>query len=117
MGELQIEFYRCMFECVQLQYWEKNDIMLFDNILYGHFRMPGTKPRKLHAMFFNEINTRILHRKDAPVCVVNAVHDEVDGSIDGVLSQLGAGGNIFVLWFTTYLLPDWFFYLLGILTW
>ena len=41
---------------------QPRDIFLFDNVLYGHMRMPGAPPRKLHALFAEEIDSRSLRQ-------------------------------------------------------
>jgi len=43
------EIFKAMFSTTEVFDWQKNDLLLFDNVLYGHFRLPGEQPRKLHG--------------------------------------------------------------------
>jgi len=38
--------------------WEKNDVLVIDNIAMGHGRMPCVPPRKIVVGYWNEIDTR-----------------------------------------------------------
>jgi hypothetical protein len=115
--DMQLELFKAIFSTIRLQSWQKGDLFLFDNILYGHFRMPGEQPRKLHAMFAHEIDTRKLYQQDkAPECVKKGAQQRAKGSIDTTLHQLGAGGNMWILWFVM-LLPDKLFQWLGRWAW
>ena len=61
-----VALFRAIFAASRLHAWRRGDVLLFDNILFGHARMPGRQPRKLHAIFAAEIDTRTLRRADAP---------------------------------------------------
>lgn len=110
--EMQLEMYYAIFATITLQDWQAGDILLFDNVLYGHFRMPGKQPRKLHAIFAEQVDTRTLRPATAPACVHQAADQHANDGIQGVLGDLGPGGNMFVLWLTMQL-PDSLFQLVG----
>jgi len=94
--ELQVEYYEAIFSTVRLQHWQKGDLLLFDNVLYGHFRMPGEPPRRLHGIFAQNLDTRTLHPPDAPECVAEAAQRPAKRATQAILDQIGTGGNLYV---------------------
>jgi len=113
---LQVEYYRAIFSTLRFLEWQKHDLLLFDNVLYGHMRMPGRPPRALHAIFACELDTRQLRKATAPKCVQEGAKQTAFGSIQVMLDQLGPGGNMWVLW-SMNLLPDVLFQICGNLFW
>ena len=87
-----IEIFRAIFAAVRLHTWRRGDVLLFDNLLFGHARLPGRQPRKLHAIFAAEIDTRTLRRADAPECVHRGAGRACKSAIEITLAQLGLGG-------------------------
>merc|ERR1712050_372753 len=110
--DMQMEYFSAIFSTIQLQEWDRNDILMFDNILYGHFRMPGQQPRKLHAICGDEIDTRTLRMDDAPSCVHEGATLHARSSTEAVLERIGMGGNMYLLW-TINLFPDIIFQIAG----
>lgn len=111
-----LAYFTALFSTITLHYHQKGDVLLFDNVLYGHMRMPGAPPRKLHALFAEEIDSRSLRTADAPACVHEGAAQPAKGSIAITLGQLGLGGKEWVLW-TLLQLPDFYFRILGRLFW
>ena len=107
-----LEYFRALFSTITLQYHQQGDVLLFDNVLYGHMRMPGAPPRKLHALFAEEIDTRVFRPADAPACVHEGARQSAKGSIAITLGQLGLGGQEWMLW-ALLQLPDAYFRLMG----
>jgi hypothetical protein len=114
--EQAVEFYRAIFSTTSLHFWQDSDILLFDNMLYGHMRFPGPPPRKLHAIFADEIDTRDRAPADAPKCVRDAALAPAPGSVELVLAQVGAGGCVWLLRMLECL-PDCLFVPAGRLFW
>mmetsp|Transcript_53 Transcript_53/g.233 ORF Transcript_53/g.233 Transcript_53/m.233 type:complete len:407 (-) Transcript_53:982-2202(-) len=108
--EQALELFRAVFSTMSLLYWEAGDLFIFDNMLYGHMRMPGPPPRSLHALFGDEVDTRAYAAADAPACVLAAARLKAKGSIELLLEQSGAR-----MWLLRLLLwiPDWLFIWLG----
>lgn len=113
---LQLEYYRALFTTIRLQDWRKGDLLLFDNMLYGHMRMPGKQPRRLHAMFAEEVDSRTFKPKNAPRIVEEGATKKAPTSIQVILQELGPGGNMWVLWILS-LLPDVLFQCIGQMFW
>ena len=111
-----LELLTAMLRTLRLHSWKQGDVLLIDNVLYAHFRMPGSQPRRLHAIFADEIDSRTLRRADAPKCVVDGARASAKGAIAVTLSQLGPGGWYWVLWLLSWL-PDWCFRIAGQLFW
>ncbi len=109
-----IELYKAMFSTLEIHTWQKDDIMIFDNVLYGHFRMPGEEPRKLHAIFTEEVDTRKMREKTGALikCVERDATKPCKRAIALTLAQLGAGGSPLVLTMLTFI-PDFLFRFLG----
>ena len=61
-----VQLYRAMFGATRLHTWRQGDVLLFDNVLFGHARMPGQLPRLLHAIA-EEMDTRAAPRHGARV--------------------------------------------------
>lgn len=112
----QLEYYRAMFTTLRLQHWRKGDLLLFDNLLYGHMRMPGEQPRKLHAIFAEEVDSRNYRPANSPRCVQEGAKQPAVGSTQVLLNQLGPGGNMWLLWFLCQM-PDIVFQVCGNLLW
>lgn len=112
-----LELLTAMLRTVRFHSWQQGDVLLIDNILHAHFRMPGSQPRRLHAIFAEEIDSRTLRRDDAPQCVVDGANDaNINGAISITLGQLGLGGSHWVLWILSFL-PDCCFRIAGQLFW
>lgn len=111
-----LEFYRAIFSTTSLLFWQDSDILLFDNLLYGHMRFPGPPPRKLHAIFADEIDTRGWAPADAPECVRAGALARAPSSTELVLAQAGAGGRVWLLR-VLECLPDCLFEPAGRLFW
>lgn len=96
--------------------WQTQDLLLFDNLLFAPWRMPGGTDRRLHAFFGDPIDTRTLCPDDAPACVLRDVQAPCRGGNQLVLDTLGLGGRH---WSLTWLawMPDWMFAWLGRQTW
>ena len=75
-----LELFRAMLATLRLHDWQKGDVLLIDNVLNGHFRMPGSQPRRLHALFAEEIDSRILRPADAPECVNRGAQASAKGA-------------------------------------
>ena len=117
LGEAcSLELCRAMLRTLRLHSWQRGDVLIVDNVLYAHFRMPGRQPRKLHALFAEEIDSRTLRRADAPTCVHAGAAVPAKGAIAVTLSQLGPGGWRSVIWLLSWL-PDLLFRLAGQLFW
>mmetsp|Transcript_24714 Transcript_24714/g.30371 ORF Transcript_24714/g.30371 Transcript_24714/m.30371 type:complete len:386 (+) Transcript_24714:110-1267(+) len=115
--EQMVEIYRAILSTLELHTWQKDDILLFDNMLYGHMRMPGGEPRKLHALFAEEVDSRTMipHEKVA-TCVTKDAKKACPSAINTTLQQLGPGGSKWILATLTYL-PDFLFRLIGKYFW
>jgi len=113
---LVLEYFRAMFSTITLHHHRAGDIFLFDNVLYGHMRMPGSPPRSLHALFAEEVDSRTLRPVAAPACVHEGAAHEAKSAVAVTLGQLGAGGNMWVLWLMLQL-PDSLFQLAGRWLW
>jgi len=117
LGERRtVQLYRAMFGATRLHTWRQGDVLLFDNVLFGHARMPGRQPRLLHAIFAEEMDTRALRPASAPACVHSAAARKSKGAVAITLSQLGPGGWWIIL-ATVMLFPDWCFQIFGRLLW
>ena len=114
--ERVLEYFRAMFLEASLHEHQTGDLLLFDNLLYGHFRMPGAPPRKLHAMVADEVDVRTLRPPDAPACVNDAAEAEATRAIEALLGQFGTGGNLVALRSLLFL-PDALFQLAGHVFW
>ena len=111
-----IEIFRAIFAAVRLHTWRRGDVLLFDNLLFGHARLPGRQPRKLHAIFAAEIDTRTLRRADAPECVHRGAGRACKSAIEITLAQLGLGGYWIIL-AIVMLFPDRLFRWFGQRIW
>ncbi|CAK0798131.1 unnamed protein product [Prorocentrum cordatum] len=112
-----LEIFRAMLSSVWVHAYERGDVLIFDNVLYGHFRMPSSGgPRMLNAIFAEEVDTRTLRPANAPDIVHRHAAKVCLGSAETVLTLIGPGGSYWVLQ-TLMLLPDFAFRWAGLLLW
>jgi len=118
--EQTVEIYKAVLSTMELHAWKTNDLLLFDNILYGHCCMPSGEgeeqqqhpPLKLHALFADEVDTRTLLQAHAPACVQQGLSKPCRGAIQTVLDQLGPGGKKGTLTALSHM-PDFVFRKIG----
>jgi hypothetical protein len=96
--------------------WQQRDLLLFDNLLFAHWRMPGAPDRRLHAFFGAEADVRRFCPDDAPASVRAAMAEPCAGGNALVLGTLGMGGRPWALR-TLMALPDGWFTFIGRRTW
>ena len=61
-----LRLFEAVYGCASFFKWQDHDLLIWDNVLLGHWRMPGSQPRRLHAFFGDEIDTRDLREPDCP---------------------------------------------------
>ena len=110
------EMLGAVFTHMSLIEWQESDVLLWDNMLFGHCRMPGCPPRRLHALFGNQVDTREYRQRGAVRVVDEAATAPVKSGNELILAMLGRGGNVHELQRLTAT-PNWVFRLLGKMLW
>lgn len=96
--------------------WEANDLLLFDNLLFAHWRMPGAPDRQLHAFFGAEVDVRSFCSTESPAFLQTQLGASCRGGNALILDTLGLGGRPWALR-ALMALPDPWFVWAGRRTW